>query len=141
MSDLVIRSAYSPRLRVTFATIGDSLTKQSFKRECDVNVILGNYSQTGLPETGNNFGNFGFVDSLDYQDCMQKVIEAQAMFNGLPSKIRKRFNNDPSELMSFIADSSNRAEAEKLGLLLVVESSQEPDPFDPPPDLTPVPKV
>ena len=34
------RTGYSPQVHVTFTTTGDSLTKQSFKAECDVIIYL-----------------------------------------------------------------------------------------------------
>jgi len=35
----------------------------------------------------------------------------------LPAKMRARFHNDPQELLEFISNEENRAEAEKLGLV------------------------
>ena len=35
----------------------------------------------------------------------------------LPSRVRRRFDNDPAELMEFLADEANREEAVMLGLI------------------------
>ena len=43
----------------------------------------------------------------------------------LDSRVRKRFNNDPSELLAFLSDDRNRSEAEKLNLLSVKETLAE----------------
>lgn len=101
---------------------GTGKTHQSFKDECDVNLILDRYAQTGV--WGNRLAaatrvpQFGdFVQALDFRESMNKVVEAQAEFDALPSRIRNRFHNNPEELMAFLLDAGNKAEAEKLGLI------------------------
>lgn len=41
---------------------------------------------------------------------------AQEQFAALSSKIRKRFNNDPVELLKFVSDAKNLEEMYELGL-------------------------
>jgi phage internal scaffolding protein len=111
------RTAYSPQLRVSFETSGLSLTKQSFKQECDVNNILKNYNKTGVMPENFNPGEYRELDGTDYQEYMQTVASANSMFEELPSALRKRFRNDPAQLLSFVHDDKNHAEALNLGLL------------------------
>lgn len=96
-----------------------SRTKQSFKDECDINTILKRFNITG--ELPNNvrapqYGDFEGV--FDYQSAMNAVIEASAAFMEMPAHVRKRFGNDPAAFVDFCSDESNRAEAEKLGLVV-----------------------
>ena len=100
-----------------------SMTKQSFKDECDINVILARYEVTGMyydPLTTRGscaplFDDFTAVP--DYMDAQNFVIEAGEMFDALPSRIRKRFSNSPAELLDFLADPANASEAVALGLV------------------------
>lgn len=115
--DSPFRTAYSSHVRVSFQTTGLSLTKQSFKNECDVNNILKNYNKTGIMPENFNPGEYRDLDGIDYQEYMQVVASANSMFEGLDSALRKRFKNDPAQLLSFVHDDKNIAEAKELGLL------------------------
>lgn len=107
------------RKRVQFKTEGETMTKQSFKDECDINNILKKYNRTQLLTHVNKIqGSYGdFSGVQDYQTSLNQVIHAQDAFNGLPSDLRKRFLNDPINFIEFVNDPSNYAEAAKLGLL------------------------
>lgn len=52
----------------------------------------------------------------DYQSSLQTVIDAQESFMTLPSEVRKKFANNPQQLISFLADPKNTDEAISLGL-------------------------
>ena len=117
MKKLPFRTPYTGHVSVPFETTGLSLTKQSFKDECDVNNILKNYNKTGVMPENFDPGEFRDVTGIDYQESMQMVASASSMFNELPSALRKRFKNDPAELLSFTSDDKNIEEAHKLGLL------------------------
>jgi len=95
-----------------------SLAQQHFKDECDINNILRQFNITGLlPESplSPRYGDFTGIG--DYQSALNAVIAAEDGFMALPADIRSRFMNDPAMLIDFLADESNRAEAEKLGLV------------------------
>lgn len=112
------RHLLSPRRRV-FSPVGSvSMTKQSFRDECDINVIMARYQATGvLPVVQVKEGRFLDVPVDDYQTAMFKVAEAKSMFAGLPAKVRDRFGNDPGKLLEFLQDDRNVAEARELGLV------------------------
>lgn len=116
------------RKRIQIEFKDPSLTKQSFKDDCNVNQILMKWMKTGeAPQApaANGYGDFTNVD--DYQTAMNRVVEAEANFMSLPSKIRSRFHNDPSEFLAFFNDPSNVDEAVKLGLAV-----RNPAPAAPP---------
>jgi len=46
-----------------------------------------------------------------------RVQELQGQFAGLPAKLRKRFSNNPENMLRFLEDPKNAGEAVKLGLL------------------------
>ncbi len=113
------RHRYSERHQVLSDTEGPSRTKQSHKDECDVNQILKKYKATGLIQHVQNttpaWGDFTNVD--DYQSSINKVIEAQQSFGTLPAHVRKRFENDPGQLIAFLEKNENYEEAKKMGLV------------------------
>lgn len=104
------------RIRVEFSL--PSRTKQSFKTECDINVIMARYQATGVIQSLNK-GEPRYVDTtgVDYQSAMNTVANARSLFEELPAHIRNRFKNDPVEMLQFAAKGENYEEALKMGLL------------------------
>lgn len=106
-----------------------SMTQQQFKAECDINRIMDRYLRTGVlsdPLSQRKPGTYGDFSELgDYMENMNKVVEAQNMFEALPARIRERFANNPANMIEFVMDSSNRDEAVKLGLLQIKEQIKD----------------
>lgn len=102
-------------------SLDPSRTKQSFAEESDINFIMARYLETGqldplvVQQREAAFGDFS--DGLDFMGAMNRVVEGQAAFGTLSSKVRDRFGNDPVLLLEFLSDPANRAEAEGLGLV------------------------
>ncbi len=130
------------RERVAITFTGSGRTKQSFLDECDVNFIMNKWKRTGELPPGNprppTYGDFSNVD--DYLQAQNSIAEADQAFAALPSWVRNRFQNSPAELIDFLADARNQAEADKLGLTRPPAPEPEPTPEpDPEPDPTPPP--
>ena len=51
----------------------------------------------------------------------------------LPADLRKRFSNDPGQLLSFLENEDNRAEAIKLGLVNAPQDIENPQGAEAPP--------
>lgn len=113
-----VRNAYSPRVRKPLVIEGPSLTKQSFKDECDINVIMKRYASTGVLPGAERAAGARYMDCsvIDYQQSMLLVASAKSMFLDLPAAVRDRFGNDPAKLMEFVEDKRNLEEARALGL-------------------------
>lgn len=100
-------------------------TKQSFKDECDINCIVDRYPDVtsenymkSVAQVLSDSGLYGEYDtSMDYSKAVEIVNRAHEQFDTLPSKLRDRFSNNPVKFLDYISDSSNFAEAQKLGLL------------------------
>lgn len=95
-----------------------SMAIQSARDECDINNIIRKHA-VGIPVThvvdGHQvFGDFSDVE--DFQTAQQRVIEAHEAFASLPAHIRRRFDDDPTNLIAFVSDENNLDEAIKLGL-------------------------
>lgn len=103
-----------------------SLTQQHFREECDINRIMERYQETGnWGEQTNVRPQFGdFSTEFDFRTAQETVIRAREAFEALPSKVRRRFGNDPAELLEFLQDEANRDEAIMLGL---IEKPEEPE--------------
>lgn len=105
-----------------------SMTKQSFKDECDINTLMAKYEKTGVLDHVNRrlpeYGDFAGV--VSYQDSLNIVLDAREAFASLPARIRDRFGNDPAQYLSFIDKPENKEEAIRLGMIM-------PPPADPSP--------
>lgn len=123
-------SRYDPPPSPSQDVGGDSLTHIECLKECDINYLVDRYAKTGSWGTGDNRlpidGLHAFTG--DFQSMMDQLVEAQNEFDSLPSAVRDRFANDPSKLIAFLADESNRPEAEKLGLIRVRDPEPQPAP-------------
>lgn len=116
-------SAYSKKRKVSVKFSGLGLTKQSFKDDCDINVIVARYARGQVPRVNPLPPRFEDVSSVDYSEAMYVVANARSAFEGLPARLRARFHNEPRELLAFVSDDRNRAEAEELGLVVKVAAA------------------
>lgn len=126
----------------------EGVTKQEFKEECDINNIMSRYVQYGVPpDPAKGVASYGDFSSVgDFLDAQNRVLEARAAFESLPSAVRDRFNNDPARLIEFLHDEANTDEAVRLGLAVrpeplsvptVTPKEAPPIPATPPVDSKP----
>lgn len=123
---MVFRTHYSAPSRVSMSGFSASRTKQAFREDCDINVIVRRYAKAGVLPTeapGASYGDFSTVG--DYFDSMQLLLRTRERFEALPSLVRERFANDPSRMLAFVADAGNADEARKLGLLAPLPPPKE----------------
>lgn len=104
--------------RVYTPIVGESLTQQSMKDDCDINRIMKKFEDTGVIEHQRQFqGHYGdFLGAGDYHDAMNQILAAQEMFETVPAKLRARFGNDPALFLEFVQDPENAEELVELGL-------------------------
>ena len=96
---------------------GPSLTKQSFKDECNINKIMAKFQRTGAIDHYSTYAEqYGDCTPMELADAQQIIINAQTMFDDLPSSVRKKFNNDPEEFLEFVQDEKNTEEMVQMGL-------------------------
>lgn len=120
------------RRRVGYFSTKPSMVKPEFKQVCDINNIIAKYRQTGLLEHVSRYqGSYSdVVIEGDLHTAMISVVQAEEAFLSLPSNIRKKFHNDPSEFLDFVNNSDNFDEMVKLGLAnprdLPVEKGKTP---------------
>lgn len=105
------------------------VTQQQFRDDANINTMLGRHmkgpGRMGLPIGNPNATRqprFEYQPSETFHEMLNMVTDAQNAFRALPARTRGRFSNDPYQLLRFLENPENRAEAEKLGLV---------DPKDP----------
>jgi hypothetical protein len=117
------------RQRVQVVSNQPSRTEQSHREECDINRILRKHfprTTEGVMANGMKYGNF--ASGEDYFACVNRVHDAISDFMSLPSDIRKRFGNDVTNLLDYMAETPNaQQEIEKM-----VNPKGEPAKEDPP---------
>ena len=121
---------YRPdRRRVQFNCVGESMTKQSFRDEVNVNNIMRKYRESGLlTHVNEHQGRYGdFLSAPDYHTAMNSVVKAQEMFDELPADIRKQFANDPMLFLEYVQDPENEDGMRELGLLPERPKEEAPD--------------
>jgi len=98
---------------------GPKVQKQ-FKEMTDINAIMAKYQKgEAITHLNRRVGVYGdFSEIRNYQSSLDLVLGAQKAFMALPSGVRKRFQNDPQQIIDFVSDKSNYDEAVKLGLII-----------------------
>lgn len=97
-----------------------SLTQQHYKDEVDLNIMMARMgvSDGAIPPAALDPSYFGdFTDATDLRTAIDRTREAEQRFMELPAEIRRRFDNDPAELLAFVMNEKNADEAVKMGLL------------------------
>lgn len=114
----IIEKRKNGTTRVATLNEHPSKTDQSQKQDCDVNYIVAKYRKTGqITHLAKRRGYYADVSTIpDLTEALSIVSTASDAFNALPSQLRKRFGNDPQEMIAFLQDPSNLEESIKLGL-------------------------
>jgi hypothetical protein len=129
------------RFKTIFDTYGEkqgiifkepTMTIQSEKDNCDINVIMNRYATCGTPLPYRTDGVqpvYADVSELgDYMENYQRCKQAEEMFNALPSALRKELDNNPANLIPFIQDKKNESRCIEYGLINkpIVEAPKAP---------------
>lgn len=98
-----------------------SLTKQAFAHASNINNIVKTYKQTGVLGNPNYASQIQpmYVDMStlpNLHEAQNAIANAKSSFEGLPSHIRNKFENDPQKLLDFMDDPNTLEEQYKLGL-------------------------
>ena len=127
------RTAYEPHKPCFFNTEGESLTQQHFQEECDIKTIIKKHDRTGIiSHVASGVAQYGDYSEInEYRESLDLINHAQESFDGLPSELRKMFNNNPGEFFEFATDPANAQTMVELGLAL------SPDPVMETPEKAP----
>lgn len=112
---------YSPDRIEVAAEIGDepSRTRQEFAAECDINTIMAKYERTGVINHYND-GTPQYLDLVDtpsdLMSAMAVLHSAEEAFMRLPASVRKNFDNDVHDFITFAEDKENLEQMREWGL-------------------------
>lgn len=132
---------YRPHNRIHPDLSGPSMTEQSHKDQCDIHNILKQFQRTGIIQHINrhqpSFDNL--PDTIDFQESMNIVLEAEDNFNRLPAALRAEYNNDPGTFLQALHNPANHDRFRQLGILKPLPVEQPGDPGNGAPPNNPLP--
>jgi phage internal scaffolding protein len=98
--------------------VGESLTQQEFANECDVNLIVGKWAQTGvLPNANATVGDYlDLSDVPTFHEAQNVFVRANEMFMALPADVRVEFGNDPAKFLAAVHDEKQHKRLYELGV-------------------------
>ncbi len=129
----------------TRVTSGVGRTKQSMRDECNVNLIVANFTKTGfLGHLAQGVPEFVDVSEMtDYRSVIEQVRSVEKYFAGLPAEVRTAFGNDAVDFMQYL-ETASVEDLETLGLEALgdrrgrSQDAREGD-VDPAPEVSPEP--
>lgn len=116
------------RVRVQKFCTGKKLTVDSEKDSTDINRLVKSFT----PPDPRQLQFFDTTELPDFREMQDTIVRVHDQFAALPSRLRERFNNDPTDLVEWLADPENQDEAVELGLrskpeTQIVENQQVPN--------------
>lgn len=131
---MAIRNALSPQkhVKVTWEKGVVGRTKQSFKKDCDINLIMGKYQKGFVVDHLAKWeGSYGDFPAMDFREAMEMSAKAQEAFADLPSEVRKRFNQDPGAFLDFVSSVNEKGEfvnLDEMRKLGIAKPAAAPEP-------------
>lgn len=96
----------------------ESLTRQSFLEESDINTIVRRFGLSGQLPTDVRMPRYeDFSEVFDFHSALNAVAAARESFDTMPAAVRSRFQNDPGAFVDFCLAERNRDEATRMGLV------------------------
>lgn len=115
--NLDILTAYVDKPKPKVVCGQPTKTKQSLKRDCDINYIVDRFLKTGiLDHVASSDGYFSgdFVCPTDYQNALEVLSKAEEQFEALPVQVRSRYSNLGAFMKEF--DGLSVEDVKALGL-------------------------
>lgn len=142
---VVLSSAYVDRGPDDYSTYpeGESMTRQEFAEECDINYLIDRYEKVGVISHMNATPP-QFLDVSEVPDLLeaQRILAAAGeAFMTLPAKVRREFDNDATQFVMFAQDPANVAKMREWGLAAPEKAPEPPmrvevvNPAPPAPDV------
>lgn len=98
-------SLLNTRKRVQITFNEPTLTKQSFKHECNINNIINKFSETGqIPNINQLEKQYGFAPNIDLKTSLDMVKNLNEEFENLDPKIQQEFDNNPRNYAAFLQE-------------------------------------
>ncbi len=86
----------------------DGRTKQSFRDECDINLIMQRAAQGGTISHLEKYeGVYADFSDFDFFEHTQKLTQGREVFDDLPAEIRREFGQSPAAFFAYVNDPQN----------------------------------
>lgn len=106
---------------------GDSMVRQSFADECDINQIVARYANSGQLPPADGELVYGDVSEIqDYKSCMDFVFKTKERLKDLPDAARELYAADPLGYFNNLNGAKDRNDLVALGLLEAKPPVEEP---------------
>lgn len=127
MSKIAFKTPYGDRNRVSFETVGESVTQQHFAQEADIKTIIKKHDRTGIiSHVARGIAHYGdYSEVNEYREALDMVNSANASFAELPAEIRKMFDNDAGAFFEFATDPKNDEKMVQMGLKVAPPSPDQ----------------
>lgn len=111
--------------KYSLTNFAPSLTKQSFRHDCNINNIVAKYRQTGVVQhlSARKPVYMDVSEVSDYQAALACITAADEAFASLPAIVRKEFGNDPARFADY---ASNPEHAENLRAWGLLKAEEKP---------------
>lgn len=128
--------------RVQIFNLDPSRTDESQGDSTDINNIMARYKRDGYLPQFSGGGVYADVSDIpkSLTEAYSMIKQSEETFSKLPSHIRERFRNNPQDMINFLNDPKNLAEAEKMGLVTRIQNKNDDSNDDINPNPTPNPK-
>lgn len=122
------RNAYSEPMRVTADPVGETLTEQSHKQNCDTTKIVRRYLKTGVVDHLNTRTPIdGMTEpGIDYKTAMDVVARGKSAFESQPAELRRQFDYNPQLFVDFCLNPENSDKLVEMGLANAPIQAPEP---------------
>lgn len=115
------------RRRVVEHNTEKTMTQEHHAVNTDAASIVKKYGYQNSPYHLRTNGYYADISEIpDLQTALESVKKAEQAFMLLPSEIRKKLGNDPTNLTDYLKDEKNREEAIKYGLINAPASAPAP---------------
>jgi len=116
MSKAKAFAKYSTPRRFQRPPDGKSPVDQSAFKDTDVNRIAKQAAVTKHWPGAGVQPVYGDITRDDFHEALEIIRETNAVFDRLPAEVRSAFGNDPENMVAFLQDERNDAQARKWGL-------------------------
>lgn len=114
----LLRDVYVEHDPVDLLFPDDGMTRQEFRDECDINVLMASYERGGVISHINRAAP-QYLDVSEVPDLQRSIAvmtAAETAFMTLPAKVRREFDNDPVSFVAFAQNSDNLPRLREWGL-------------------------
>ncbi len=96
------------QLPIKKLNFNDGRTKQSFRDETDINMILKRAQKSGtISHLAKYEARYGDFSDFDFFEAQRRMAEGREIFDELPPEIRREFSQSPGEFFAYVNDPAN----------------------------------